>query len=37
MAIPGCQLGYIWNELQFGIGVLTHDPDLEIGGYKFLT
>jgi hypothetical protein len=28
-AIPGCQLEYIWNELQSGIGRLTCDPDLE--------
>ena len=29
VAIPGCQLDYIWNELQFGIGRLTSDPYLE--------
>jgi hypothetical protein len=37
MAIPGCQLDYIWNELPSGIGRLTCDPDLEAGRYKFLT
>jgi hypothetical protein len=37
MAIPGCQLDYIWNELQSRIGRLTCDPDLEAGRYKFLT
>jgi hypothetical protein len=37
MAIPGCQLDYIWNELQPRIGGLTCDPDLEAGRYKFLT
>jgi hypothetical protein len=29
VAIPGCQLGNIWNELQSGIGRLTSDPYLE--------
>jgi hypothetical protein len=29
VAIPGCQLDYIWNELQSRIGRLTSDPDLE--------
>ena len=29
VAIPGCQLDYIWNELQSGIGRLTSDPYLE--------
>jgi len=29
VAIPGCQLDYIWNELQPRIGRLTFDPDLE--------
>jgi hypothetical protein len=37
MAIPGCQLDSIWNELQSRIGGLTCDPDLEAGRYKFLT
>ena len=37
MAIPGCQLDYIWNELQSRIGRLTCDPDLEAGRNKFLT
>ena len=37
VAIPGCQLDYIWNELQPRIGRLTWDPDLEAGRYKFLT
>jgi hypothetical protein len=29
VAIPGCQLDYIWNELQSRIGRLTSDPYLE--------
>jgi hypothetical protein len=29
VAIPGCQLDNIWNELQSGIGKLTSDPYLE--------
>ena len=29
VAIPGCQLDNIWNELQFGIGRLSSDPYLE--------
>jgi hypothetical protein len=37
MTIPGCQLDYIWNELQSRIEELTCDPDLEAGRYKFLT
>jgi hypothetical protein len=37
VAIPGCQLDYIWNELQSRIGRLTCDPNLEAGRYKFLT
>jgi hypothetical protein len=37
VAIPGCQLDYIWNELQSRIGRLTSDPNLEAGRYKFLT
>jgi hypothetical protein len=28
VAIPGCQLDYIWNELQSRIGRLTSDPYL---------
>jgi hypothetical protein len=36
VAIPGCQLDYIWNELQFRIGRLTRDPELEAGRYNFL-
>jgi hypothetical protein len=31
MAILGCQLNYIWNELQSRIGGLTSDPNLEAG------
>jgi hypothetical protein len=31
MAIPGCQLDLIWNELQSRVGRLTCDPDLEAG------
>ena len=37
VAIPGCQLDYIWNELQFRIGRLTCDSNLEAKRYKFLT
>jgi hypothetical protein len=37
VAIPGCQLDYLWNELQSRIGGLTCDPDLEAGRHKFLT
>ena len=29
VAIPGCQLDNIWNELQSGIGRLISDPYLE--------
>ena len=36
LAIPGCQLHYIWNELQYRIGRLTSYPNLETGRYKFL-
>ena len=31
VAIPGCQLDYIWNELQSRIGRLTSDPYLDLG------
>ena len=31
LAVPSCQLDYIWNELQSRIGRLTCDPDLEAG------
>jgi hypothetical protein len=31
MAIPGCQLDYIWNKIQSRIERLTCDPDLEAG------
>jgi hypothetical protein len=37
MAIPGCQLDYIWNELESRIRSLNCDPDLEAGKYTFLT
>lgn len=37
MAVPGCQLDYIWNELQFGIRGLTCGPDLEVRRHKYLT
>jgi hypothetical protein len=37
VAILGCQLDYICNELQCRIGRLTCDPNLEAGRYKFLT
>jgi hypothetical protein len=36
VAIPGCQLDYIWNERQSRIGRLTSDPYLEIWRKKFL-
>ena len=31
MVIPGCQLEYIWNDLQSRSGRHTCDPDLETG------
>jgi hypothetical protein len=31
VAIPGCQLDYIWNELQSRIGGHSCDLDLEAG------
>jgi hypothetical protein len=31
VAVPGCQLDYICNELQSRIGRLTSDPNLETG------
>ena len=37
MAILGCQLDYIWNELQSRNGGHTCDPDLEAGRHKLLT
>ena len=37
VAISGCQLDYIWNELQSRIERLTCDPDLEARRHKFLT
>jgi hypothetical protein len=37
MAILGCQLHCIWNELQSRIGGLTCDPDLVAGRHKFLS
>jgi hypothetical protein len=37
MANPGCQLDYIWNELQSRIGWFICDPDLEARRHKFLT
>ena len=36
MAIPGCQLDYIWNKLQSRNGGLICNPDLEAGRHKFL-
>ena len=33
VAIPGCQLDYIWNELQSRVGRLTYDPNLEAQRY----
>jgi hypothetical protein len=35
VAIPGCQLDYIWNELQSRNGGHTCDPDLEAGKWVF--
>ena len=37
VAIPRCQLDYLWNELQSRTGGHTCDPDLEAGRHKFLT
>lgn len=37
VAIPGCQLEYIWNELQSRTGHHTCDTHLEDEGQKFLT
>ena len=37
VTIPGCQLDYIWNELQSRIRRLTYDPNLEAQRYNFLT
>ena len=37
VAIPGCQLDCIWNELQSRIRRLSYDPNLEAQRYKFLT
>lgn len=37
MAMPGCQLDYIWRELQSRNGRLTYDPDLEAGRHRLLT
>jgi hypothetical protein len=37
MAIPGCQLDYIWNELQYRNGGHSCDPDLEAGRHRLLT
>ena len=37
MAILGCQLDYIWNELQSRNGGHTCDPDLEAGRFRLLT
>jgi hypothetical protein len=34
MAIPGCQVDYIWNELQSRFGGLTCDPDPEVGRHR---
>ena len=36
MAIPGCQLDNIWNELQSRNGGHTCDPDLKAGKHKLL-
>jgi hypothetical protein len=37
IAIPGCQLDYIWNELQSRNRGHTCDPDLEAGRHRLLT
>jgi hypothetical protein len=36
MAIPSCQLDYIWNELQSRNGGHTYNPDLEAGRHGLL-
>ena len=36
-AIPGCLLGFIWNELHFRNDRHTCDPDLEAGRHRILT
>ena len=35
--IPGCQLDYIWNELQSRNGGHTCDLDCKSGRYRLLT
>lgn len=37
VAIPGCQLDYIWNDLHSRNGGHTRDPDLEAGRHRLLT
>ena len=37
MASPGCQLDYIWNELQSRNGGQTCDPYLEAGRLRLPT
>jgi hypothetical protein len=37
MAIPGCHLDYIWNELQSRNGGHTCDPDLKAVRHRLLT
>jgi hypothetical protein len=37
MAVPGCQLDYIWNELQPRNGGHICDPDLEAERHRLLT
>ena len=37
MAVPGCQLDYIWKELQSRNGGHTCDTDLEAGRHGLLT
>jgi hypothetical protein len=37
VAIPGCLLDYICNELQSRIGGCTCDPDLEAGRHGLIT
>jgi hypothetical protein len=36
MAILGCQLDYIWSELQFRTGDPTGDSDIEAGRHRGL-
>lgn len=37
MAIPDCQLDYIWNKLHSKSGGHTYDPDPEVRRHGLLT